>query len=133
MAPLILFLALLRAWSWYRVRQPDLETAVVVAVITAVLFYHTGFPQYQMVPFVLGIYWTLRHWDNLRGHSARIAGVACYFGWLAAFDLYYAFVNEERSAYYWSFGREAVGLPSFLFGCAFLAAVIRSSAPGNQS
>ena len=128
-APLILFLALLRAWSWYRVRQPDLETAGVVAVTTAVLFYHTGFPQYQMVPFMLGTYWALRHWDNLRGHRARIAGVASYFGWLAAFDLYYAFVFEEGPANYWSIARETVGLPSFVFGCAFLAAVIRSSAP----
>jgi hypothetical protein len=127
LARVILILALVRAWSWNRTRQPDLATAGAVAVVTTVLFYPTGFPQYQMVPFVLGTYWTVRRWHSIRGRLAPIAGVVLYFGWLAAFDLYYAFVVEESNAYYWDIGRDIVGLPSFVAGCAFLAALISSA------
>jgi Glycosyltransferase family 87 len=124
----ILVLALLWIWNWYRVRKPDVEGAAVVAVATTVLLYRTGYPQYQMVPFVLGSSWAVRHWGEIRGRAARIVAIACYFGWLAAFDLYYGFVDEGfRNNVHWDVVREAVGLPSFLFGCAFLAAVARSS------
>ena len=135
LAPLILFLAVLRAWSWYRVRQPDLETAGAVAVTSTVLFYHTGYPQYQMVPFVLGTHWAVRHWDRIEGRIARTFAVACYFAWLAAFDSYYAFVTDMGTGLYWLFVQETVGLPSFLVGCGFLAALVRSAIPrdGHQS
>jgi len=127
LAPIILVLALLLAWSWYWARQPDVEAAAVVAVVTVVLLYRTGYPQYQMVPFVLGSSWAVRHWGHLRGRTTRVVAIACYFGWLAAFDLYYGLVDEGRSNLYWGFVRDAVGLPTFLFGCAFLVAVARSS------
>jgi hypothetical protein len=129
LAPYILFLALLRLWSWCRARRPNLEVAAVAAAATTVLLYQTGFPQYQMVPFVLASSWAVRHWETLIRRTAQVVAIACYFGWLAAFDLYYAFVIEEQGDYFWHFGREVVGLPSFVFGCVFVAAVIWSAKP----
>jgi hypothetical protein len=126
-APLVLGLALLRAWAWYRTRRPDLETAATVAVVTTVLFYQTGYPQYQMVPFVIGAHWAKSHWHILRTRIVPIVGVASYFGWLAAFEVYYLFVVDEQNTHYWQVARELVGLPSFLFECAFLAAVVWSA------
>jgi hypothetical protein len=129
----ILVLALLWVWDWYRVRRPDVEGAAVVAVTTTVLLYRTGYPQYQMVPFVLGSSWAVRHWGEIRGRTARVVAIACYFGWLAAFDLYYAFVDEGfRNNVRWDVVRQVVGLPSFLVGCAFVVAVSRSSTAAGE-
>ena len=125
-APLM-FLALLRAWSWYRVRRPDIQTAAVVAVAAMLLFYQNGFPQYQMVTFVLGSSWVVRHWESIKGRAVRVALVACYFGWLAAFDLYYAFIDETRGDLYWDCAQAWVGLPAFLVGCGFLAGLVWSA------
>ncbi len=127
LAPLLMFLALLRAWSWYRVRRPDIETAAVVAVTAMLLFYQNGFPQYQMVTFVLGSSWVVRHWEYVKGRSVRVVLVACYFGWLAAFDLYYAFIDETRGELHWHHVEEWVGLPAFLVGCGFLAGLVWSA------
>ncbi len=98
----------------------------MVAATITVLFYHTGFPQYQMVTFVLGSYWAVRRWDQIRGRTWKIVGIACYFGWLAAFDVYYIFAEDGWRALYWGFVENVVGLPSFLIGLAFLASVVWS-------
>lgn len=124
LAPFVLFVALLRAWQWYRTGQRGIEHACVVAVVVTAIFYHTGFPQYHMVPFVLGLSWALRYWELLRDRPARIIAVASYFGWLAVFEFYYLFVNDDSVAAYWFVVQEIVGLPMFLIGCAFLAAVV---------
>jgi Glycosyltransferase family 87 len=127
LAPILLVLALLRAWFWYRRRQPHVDAAVLVAILTTVLLHRTGYPQYHMVPFVLGSSWVVRQWAEIRARPARVVAIACYFGWLAAFDLYYVFADDQMNTYYWPSARDAVGLPTFLFGCAFLVAVVRSS------
>ena len=88
------------------------------------LFYQTGFPQYQMVTFVLGSSWIVRHWEYVKGRTVRVALVACYFVWLAAFDLYYAFIDEMRGELYWHQVEEWVGLPAFLVGCGFIAGLV---------
>jgi glycosyl transferase family 87 len=126
LAPIFLFVALLCAWWWSWTRHPGVEASAVVAVTATVLFYHTGYPQYQMVPFVLGSSWVVRHRERIRGRAVLVVAVACYFGWLAAFDVYYSFVDEGGSALYWYFAQDVVGLPSFLFGCAFLGSVVWS-------
>ena len=130
-APVILFVALLRAWSWYRVRYPDIEAAGVVAVTTTALFYHTGFPQYHMVPFVLGAAWAVRCWEDRRGQIARAIAVACYFGWLAVFEFYYLIINDGNF-YFKEVVEYIVGLPTFLVGCAFLAGVVWSAMRENE-
>jgi hypothetical protein len=55
-----------------------------------------------------------------------------YFGWLAAFDVYYSFVDDWRPDFFWHVIREVVGLPTFLLGCTFLAGVVRSSTPVDE-
>jgi hypothetical protein len=126
MAPIILFVALLRAWSWYRIRHPDIEAACVVAVTTTALFYQSGFPQYHMVPFALGAWWAVRYWDVERGRLSRAFAVASYFGWLAAFESYY-FTVKDGNLFYWQYVEEIIGLPTFVIGCAFLTAVVFSA------
>jgi hypothetical protein len=133
LAPFILVIALVHVWYWFRVRQPDIEAACVVAVATTVLFYHTGFPQYQMAPFVLGASWAVRHWRDIGGRIFRIMSVALYFVWLGAFGLYYGCIDDDGAGYYWDVARELVGLPSFLIGCGFIATVMRSAKRQSSS
>ena len=112
LAPIILFVALLRAWSWYRVRHPDIEAACVVAVTTTALFYHTGFPQYHMVSFALGAWWAVQYWDVRPGQIARSLAVACYFGWLAAFECYYCVTIKDGNDYYWEYVEDDCRAPN---------------------
>ena len=127
LAPCILFLALMAAWAWSWLQQPDVEAAALVAAVTTMLFYRTLYPQYQMVPFVLGSSWTVRHWGLIKGRTSRLGPIACYFGWLALFDFYYAFDDEGAGYGYWEVTKYFVGLPSFLFGCGFLFGVIHTA------
>jgi hypothetical protein len=128
LAPVVLFVALLRAWSWYRTRHADIEAACVVAVTATALFYHTGFPQYHMVPFVLGTDWVARHWGILRDRPGRVIAIASYPAWLAVLDFYYLFVDGANAGpRYWNVLREVAGLVTFLIGCACLAGVVLSA------
>ena len=130
LAPHLMFLALMAAWYWTWSRQPDVEAASVVATVATVVFYRVAYPQYHMLPFVLGSSWAVRHWNaSIKGRIARVVAISCYFAWLAAFDLYYVFDDEGVGGRYWGTVRHIVGLPAFVFGCAFVAGVIRSATP----
>jgi hypothetical protein len=122
-------LGLAWTWSWWRARKPDVEATAVVAVLVTVLLYRVGYPQYQVVPFVLASAWAVRHWDRLRNRTALAVAMAAYFGWLAAFDVYYVPAEEWHMGLAWHHVREVVGLPTFLLGCAFLAAAVRAATP----
>ena len=102
------------------VGECGLEHACVVAVIVTAIFYHTGFPQYHMVPFVLGSDWALHHWELLRDLPFRVVAMASYFAWLALFECYYLFADQGSLGGNWYVLQDIVGLPTFLVGCAFL-------------
>jgi hypothetical protein len=127
LAPVVLFVALLRAWSWYRTRHADIEAACVVAVTTTALLYQSGYPQYHMVPFVLGADWVARHWGILRDRPGRVIAIASYLAWLAVLDSYYLYVTSDDGPRSWNVLMEVAGLPTFLFGCACLAGVVLSA------
>jgi Glycosyltransferase family 87 len=129
LSPLSQLLGLAWAWSWWRARKPDVEATAVVAVTITVLLYRVGYPQYQMVPFVLTAAWAVRHRDRLRNRTALAVAMAAYFGWLAAFDVYYVLVEQYRMDLAWGYVREVAGLPTFFLGCAFLAAAVRAATP----
>ncbi len=129
-ASIILFAALVCVWFWYRLRDPEIEAACVVAVTTTALLYQTGFPQNHMVPFALGAAWAARYWDVAKGRIARVIAVTAYFGWLAAFNAYSCAVNES-SYNYVIYVEPIVGLPTFVIGCGFVATVAWSAWPTN--
>ncbi len=105
----------------------------MVAVATVVLLYRVGYPQYQMVPFALASAWALGHWERLRNRTALIVAMAGYFGWLAAFDVYYMLLEAWHIEWNWYRVEALAGLPTFLLGCAFLAAAVRAATPSGES
>jgi hypothetical protein len=125
----ILIVTLLRAWSWSRLRWIDPASSAVVAILTLLLFYQVGFPQYQMVLFVLATYWVVRDWEGFRVNSTSAVALGCYFGWQAAFDVwYYLFQNGFLPSDFWSdLICEVAGLPTFLLGSALIFGVVRKA------
>ncbi len=133
LSPVIIVLALLLAWSWSRARRPNLEASAAVVAATTVLLYRVGFPQYQMVPFVLASSWALRNWRQLRARALLGVAIGCQFAWLAVFDVCDASVGYFLWAPTWDLVEDLSGLPAFLFGCLFVFGMVRSSTPEEMS
>ena len=75
-----------------------------------------------IVLFVVASYWIIRTWEQLRRRKALAVAMGLYFGWLALFDVVYC--ASENAVLPWE---DAVGLPTFLLGLAFLTCLVRSS------
>jgi hypothetical protein len=118
----ILFLALLRAWSWSRLSKVDIASSAVLAILVTLMFYRVGFPQYQMVLFVLASYWIISMRDEIRQRTPLLVALGCYFGWYALFDL-----GESTRVVIPDVIQDWVGLPTFLLAVALLVCVVRSA------
>jgi len=123
----LMLIALVCAWRWARRRGPNVGASAVVAVATTLLFYRVGYPQYQMVPFMIAASWAVRNWERLPARRALTIALTCQFGWLAIFDVYYILAFDGASALHWYVASELVGLPAFLFGCVFVAGIAWSA------
>lgn len=117
----------LSVFLWCRWRRVEPALSAVLAVLTTLLFYQVGFIQYQMVLFLLVSYWYGIRGRLVKGRWLRIA-LACHFGWLALFDLFYAaiggVIHPEDP---WAWAEDIVGLPTFLLGGFLLAVLLRVS------
>jgi hypothetical protein len=121
----VLSLALLGAWWWCRARRTDPATAAVLAMLVTLLLYRNGFPQYQMVLLMLTSYWISEEWEHRRRRTVLAIALTAYFGWLVAFDLVYYWIEDSSPRF-----EDAVGLPTFVLGCALIACIVRSE-PGS--
>lgn len=128
-SPIVLFVALSWAWSWSRVNKTDVATSTVLAMIITLLLYQNGFPQYQMVSFLLASYWVVRDWDRRPNRRPLLIALAVYFGWISLFDTFYC--AEDPLAVSplldWNKVEDTVGLPTFLLGCGLIVCIVRSA------
>jgi hypothetical protein len=132
-APLAQLLALYGAWRWSRARKPDVESSTLVAVLALVLLYRVGYPQYQMVSFVMGAAWLLRHWDRLRNRTLLVIVMGLYFGWIAACDVVYMLSDAWGVEVRWNALEDASGLPIFLLGSSLVACIARAATPETRT
>jgi hypothetical protein len=132
LSPVLLVLGLLLAWSWSRARRPSLEASAAIAAMTTVLLYRVGLPQYHMVPLVLASSWALWNWGQLTGRALLGIALGGYVAWLATFDVGNLVFGDDPANPTWAMIHECAGLPTFLLGCLFLSAMVRSSAPEGQ-
>jgi hypothetical protein len=124
-----LLLAMCGVWCWFRARKPDVQTTAVVVVLVLLLGYRVGYPQYQMVLFVLAAGWLLGQWDRIRLRSriAVVIAMALYFGWIATFDVAYMLVDAWNANIDWEGWQDMSGLPTFLLGLAFIGCAARAA------
>jgi hypothetical protein len=118
----LLLLALLRAWNWCRRRCTEPASAAVLAILITLLLYQVGFPQYQMVLFVLASYWIVRKWEALMRRQLPLVALGGYFAWIATFDIIEATKGVDYLAM-----RDWAGLVTFVLGCLLIAGIVRSS------
>jgi hypothetical protein len=93
--------------------------------MTIVLFHRTGYPQYHIVPIVLGSAWLVRNGTHLAHCPLSVAATGSYFTWMAAYDIYNALTGDGNPTWHWNEARQFIGLPAFLFGLAFILGVTR--------
>ena len=104
-----------------------------MAVLTTLLFYRVGFPQYQIIPLLLTSYWLVAERRPGRG-PVLAAMLGLYFGWLALFDLFYALVGgvlHPGDRFAWV--EEIVGLPTVVLGSMLLIAIARAALRSRTS
>jgi hypothetical protein len=118
----ILFVALLRAWTWSRLGNVDTASSAVLAIATTLLFYLVGFPQYQMVLFLLASYWVVARKEQIKNQVPLYVALGCYFGWLCIFDV----IECSKGAGFHSM-EEWAGLPTFVLGCGLITCIVRSA------
>ena len=112
---------------------PTSRRPCVVAVTTTALFYHTGFPQYHMVPFVLGADWAVRHWDGTQGSTRpdRLRSHVTWDGW-RLFDSITCLIGRRQCPSIGTSWSKSPGCRRSCSGCAFLAAVVLSAGRRNR-
>ena len=76
----------LGVFAWCVLRRTGPALSAVLAVLVTLLFYRTGFINYQMVPFLLISYWVVSEWQQLVEHSVLAALLGGYFGLLAILE-----------------------------------------------
>lgn len=131
--PVLLVLGLVGVWRWSQSRQPDVLASALAAVLVLVVLYRVGYPQYQMVPFVLASAWLLRDWDRLRHRTALVVAMSLYFGWIISYDVGYTLHETGLLNINWYRVEDAAGLPTFVLGSAFLACLIRTATPPDPA
>ena len=94
----------------------------MLAIATTLLFYKVGFPQYQMVLFVLASYWVVARSKQIRNRVPLYVSLGCYFGWLGIFDV----IECTKGVDFHSM-QEWAGLPTFLLGCGLIVCIVRAS------
>ncbi|MGO9601559.1 MAG: glycosyltransferase 87 family protein [Isosphaeraceae bacterium] len=124
-APFLMVMALALVGRWAQRRQIDAATSAVVVILVTLMFYQVGFPQYQMVLFVLISYWALGQPGQI--HGSRPLGLAffAYFAWLSVFDLIECRFDIDRLGM-----QEWIGLPTFLMAGLVLCCL--AGAAGKQ-
>jgi Glycosyltransferase family 87 len=118
----LMLIAFYRAWSWSRRNQVDPLISAVLAILIMIALYPVGFPQYQMVLFMLASFWLTREGQPFRGRLLVYAAAGCHFGWLAAFVVTDSVANIDTLGM-----QEWIGLPMFILECLLGAAIIWSA------
>jgi hypothetical protein len=107
-------------------RRTEPATSALLAVITTLLFYKVGFPQYQMILFLLMACWMRYHWRELTEHRGLAVAIASYFGWLTLFDSLYCYIGGGYIQGPWfDWLSDWAGLPTFGLGGFLLVSLLR--------
>ena len=112
---------------WCVLRRTEPALSAVLALSVALLFYRAGYINYQMLPFLLILYWVFSDWQQLIEHPILAAVLSGYFGLLAILEF------AQWGVFLPKFTTEDllyinIVMFTFLLGCAFLLVLVGFSA-----
>lgn len=113
---------------------PRLILSAVISIMLGVTASVLVWGMATFRPLVRGAAWQsqllsiFRFLRGLAQDPVLLIALVGYFGWLAAFDVFYASIGGFITPYgRWMWVDEVVGLPAFVLGCLLFVAVIRST------
>jgi Glycosyltransferase family 87 len=112
----------LAVFVWCVIRRTRPTLSAVLAVLVTLLFYRAGYINYQMVPFLLILYWMVCERKWLEEQFTLVALLSGYFGVLALLEVVHWGLLTEESLY------NNIVMFKFLLGCAMLTGLMRLSA-----
>ena len=137
-APILAIALLAVALVGFR-RRADASTSAVAAALATTLAYKVGFPQYQMLLFLLLPDWAALHRRTPATDRPLGLAACAYLGWISAFDVLYAAAGGVLTpGHPWYWLDEVVGLPTFVLGGALLVGLLsnrgarRRGLPGHR-
>jgi hypothetical protein len=128
--PLILAAeAALLAWCWWRKAGP--AVSALLAVLAVLLFYRSGYNNYQMMAFYLLAYLFAAAQDEFRMTRGLLLALCAYLGALAAIDAGYPVVRRIASVDGALLYLNGSYLLRWLTGCALVAAIMAAARAWN--
>ena len=117
---------------WCVLRRTGPALSAVLALSVTLLFYRAGYINYQMLPFLLVLYWVFSEWQQLVEHPILSAVVSGYFGLLAILEfaqwgVFLPKFTTEDPLYI------SIVMLTFLLGCAFLLVLVQFSAGSHYA
>lgn len=117
--------ALLLAWCWWRKAGPAVSALLAVMVI--LLFYRSGYNNYQMMAFCLLAYLTAAAGDEFRMTRGLLLALGGYLAALVAIDAGYPVVRRIASADHALLYLNGSYLLRWLAGCTLVAAMMAAA------
>jgi hypothetical protein len=115
----ILVIAGLGVYAWCVLRRTEPALSTALAVLVTLLFYWVWWDNYQMVFFVLILYWAVSEWERFNEHPVLAALLGGYFGLLTVADL----ARWNGLVGYIFYSNMVIILLWFLGGCALIVAL----------
>ncbi len=122
---IVLAEAALLAWCWWRKAGP--AVSALLAVLVVLLFYRSGYNNYQMMAFcLLGYLFAAAH-EEFRMTRGLLLALCAYLGTLAAIDAGYPVVRRIASTDHALLYLNGSYLLRWLAGCALVAAIMAAT------
>jgi Glycosyltransferase family 87 len=118
----------LGVFAWCVRRRIGPALSATLAILVTLLFFRSGYFNYQMVPFFLISYWLVSEWQQLREQPYLPALLSGYFSLLAVFELIHwseskLFTYTDGDVLY-----SAMVMLKFVLNCALLVRLVQLSA-----
>ena len=122
--PIIALIGLL-LFAFFMWKGIEAPLACAVAVLATLLFYRSGWNNYQMVPFLLVSYWAAVNWKLLSGRFWLNSALIGYFSWLSIMDVVYSIGHRFLDLASSDALLTDLYLVRFVLGCALLFGLVR--------
>ena len=119
--------AMLLVWCWWRKAGP--AVSALLAVLVILLFYRSGYNNYQMMAFCLLTYAFAAATDEFRMTRGLLLAILAYLGCLAAIDAGFPVIRRITSSGAATLYLDGCYLARWLAGCTLVGAIGTATRP----